>query len=725
MLSFSRGVLRWQQLQPQLSVKVFIQPLYSQLNPGIGDCPLGCDRACKVVSQTPQLQPAIDHSCPLSRHQAETYVQVVTGTADIIFNTAATGDGKSLAAFLASLLNPSFRIMGLYPTIELVEDQTRSQSQWQSLFGWNAEERIDRLFGEELSRRVQQADSNKFQELLLSIQTKPILLTNPDIFHLITHHQYRDPAYSNALLPLALAEFPDLWVFDEFHIFGAHQEAAVLNSLALIRRTQSDRRPRRFLFTSATPKPDFIAQLKQADLQVAEVRGRYADEPTPGYRQILQEIELKFVELKETDAIAWLDNHADEIRIILEAESRGRGLIILNSVAQAGRASRLLAERLPGVIVREISGRIDRQERSQTQADVQFVKQPVLIVGTSAVDVGVDFKIHLLIFESSDSATIVQRLGRLGRHPGFSAYKAFVLISGRTPWVMARLTEQLRFQHIDRSTLRAAIDVAFEPPKEFQDYRRKWGALQAQGMLWKMGEENAKVAQPIRNRLIADLKKIYGSSLNPWLNDWKDLGKTEVGKATQIELLRFRGGSALQAGVWDDQRFYTYDLLRLLPYALVEVVDRAEFLQAAIEAGHHEAAFPDRYIQTYLRIQEWVDDRFDLSLHCNRDSHELNCCQLSLINKLSLVGHPQAEVVTCLSSQKLLAYLVPVNHRQLNSHWEVSHALHLSPLFGLYRLTDGSEKAYACAFNQDALLLDALGGRLKKSCRTQPQSLIF
>jgi len=56
----------------------------------------------------------------------------------------------------------------------------------------------------------------------------------------------------------------------------------------------------------------------------------------------------------------------------------------------------------------------------------------VLVVGTSAVDVGVDFRIHLLIFEAGDSAIFVQRLGRLGRHSGFSTYKAFVLLSGRT-----------------------------------------------------------------------------------------------------------------------------------------------------------------------------------------------------------------------------------------------------------------------------------------------------
>lgn len=681
---------------------------------------------CQIYKQAPSLRPPPGCPCPLSIHQARTYAEVVHGTADVIFNKTTTGDGKSLSGYAPSLLNPNFRIMGLYPTIELVEDQTRSQQNWHTLFGLDADERIDRLFGEELSRRVRQTEnSNKFKELLLAIQHKPILLTNPDIFHLITHFQYRDPAYGNDLLPLVLAEFPDLWLFDEFHIFAAHQEAAILNSMTLIRRTQPNQRPRRFLFTSATPKPDFINQLKQSGLQTVEIEGSYANEPTPGYRQILQPSEMEFVELKNSDSLNWLAENADSIRATLQAEPQGRGLIILNSVAQAGQAARILERLLPEILVREISGRIDRQERLQTQEALKHATQPVLVIGTSAVDVGVDFKIHLLISESSNSATVIQRLGRLGRHSGFSAYKAFVLMPGRAPWIMSRLQERLQpEQQIARSELQEAIVEAFDAPQEFQEYRNRWGAIQAQGMLWRMGEGNTQVMQPVRERMITDLQKVYGSKLKPWLGDWKDLGKSDVGKATQKELLRFRGGSTLQAAVWDNNRFYTYDLFRLLPYALVETITREVFLEAATKAGLGEEAFPQEHIQIYLRVQKWVDDRFDISLHCNWNSSDLKCCELTLLSRLSLVGHPQSDVGKCLYSKKLLTFLVPLGIRQ--SQWEISRYLKLSPVFGLYYLTDGSNKqGYACAFNQDALLLEALSGRLTKFCRLQPQSLIF
>lgn len=648
-------------------------------------------------------------------HQAQTCAEIVSGTADIIFNKAATGDGKSLGAYLPSLLNSGFRIMGLYPTIELVEDQAEQLHRYHNLFGLDARSRIDRLFGEELSRRAKTADSNKFQELLRAIYHQPILLTNPDIFHLITHYQYRNPAYGNDLLPLALAEWPDLWVFDEFPIFGPHQEAAVLNSMTLIRRTQQ--RPRRFLFTSATPKPEFIELLRRSGLDVVEISGVYADGETPGYRCILQPVELELIALEE-EVVSWLTQFAPQIREILEAEVAGRGLIILNSVALAGRVTRQLQELLPGVAVREVSGRIDRQTRSGIQAELKDAPQPVLVVGTSAVDVGVDFRIHLLICESSDSATVLQRLGRLGRHPGFSAYKAFLLIPSHTPWIMAKLEEKLKSEReVSRGTLNEVISDAFNPPREFQEYRQCWGPLQAQGMFWRLSQENADITKDIRDRMSADLQRVYGSQLESARKKCFAIDRSPVGKEIRKELLRFRGSSALQAAVWDDSRFYSYDLLRLIPYATLEVIDRETFLSAAAKAGRDEEAFPDRYIQVYLKIAQWADIRFDISLHCNRSSKELKVGELSLVDKLSLVGHPQSDVVTCLVGKKLLAFLVPVNKRKPNSHWDVSHALNLSPLFGLYRLTDADLQPYACAFNQDALLLKALDYRLKKFYR--------
>ncbi|QIZ69863.1 type I-D CRISPR-associated helicase Cas3' [Oxynema aestuarii] len=707
-------------------MKLRLHGLHSQLNPGVGRCPLGCDRHCQVRERAPGLQPPPGATCPLSSHQAQTFAAVRFGDADLIFNKSATGDGKTLGGTLPTLLDPQFRLMALYPTIELVEDQTRQQQRYHELFGLQSRDRVDRLYGEELSRRVRERDSNKFQELLDAIYHTPILLTNPDIFHYITHYRYRQAAFDRALLPLALAEWPDLWMFDEFHIFGPHQEAAALNSLTLIRRSQQQRRPRRFLFTSATPKPDFIAQLARAEFKIAEIEGIYANETTPGFRQILQPVELEFVQLGDGDAVQWLVESADRLDRWLRGDRAGRGLIVLNAISSVNRAIAQLTERLPGVTVCEISGRIDRRERGRIQAQLQASPDPVLVVATSAVDVGVDFRINLLVFESSDAATVVQRLGRLGRHPGFSHYRAAILIPKQMPWVMPRLGEWGdRQEPVGRPELQEAIAIAFDPPKSFAEYRQKWGPLQAHGMLAEISRESNKVSEILRDRMREDLGRVYGDRFDRYRKCWFALGKNPVGKATQKELLRFRGATAIQAAIADGSRIYTYDLLRLLPYTWIERCDRETFLEAARTADCSPDAFDDRYIHVYLKVREWLDNRQSLSLQTQRDTDELKTCELTLLDRLAIVGHPQPEVSTCLQRRKLLAFLVPVHRSQPSSHWQVSYTLQLGPHFGLYRLTDAGGNAYACAFDRDALLLDALKFKLRRFCRTQPQSLIF
>ncbi|MFM7366599.1 MAG: helicase-related protein, partial [Sphaerospermopsis kisseleviana] len=113
---------------------------------------------------------------------------------------------------------------------------------------------------------------------------------------------------------------------------------------------------------------------------------------------------------RESDAFSWLIQEHEQIKNILHKEGKGRGGIILNSVALVSRTVRELNKLMsPEVKVLEISGRIDKQEREKIHHELENSQQPVLIVGTSAVDVGVDFRIHLLIFEASDSATFIQR----------------------------------------------------------------------------------------------------------------------------------------------------------------------------------------------------------------------------------------------------------------------------------------------------------------------------
>ncbi|WP_236104094.1 type I-D CRISPR-associated helicase Cas3' [Sphaerospermopsis reniformis] len=683
-------------------------------------------QSCKVKQQAPNFGEG--NNCPLSSHQAETYHAIINSDAEIIFNTSATGDGKSLAAYLVSLLNSDFQVISLYPTIELVADQKRQIINYYQKFNLLEIDEIESLYGAKLAELVEQGEkTNKFKELLRIIKHKSVILTNPDIFHLATHSRYQNPAYSRAELAITLGRNPDLYIADEFHIFGSHQEAAILNSLLLIRHNRPKKRPLRVLFTSATPKDNFVKLLKNADFKVTSIKGEYESKPNPGYRQICQPIDLEFVQLdRESDAFNWLIQEHEQIRNILHQEGKGRGGIILNSVALVSRTVRELNKLMsPDVKVLEISGRIDKQEREKIHNDLENSEQPVLIVGTSAVDVGVDFRIHLLIFEASDSATFIQRLGRLGRHSGFNHYQGFVLLSGRTPWIKSRLEEKLTNLEYDRDQFQEIITEVFNAPTVFTEYPKYWGALQAQGMLFNMGSKKAGVIEQLKDKISEDLRLVYGEQLDKKRGHWFALGKDEkgVGKAVQQELLRFRGGSDLQAAVWDEGRFYTYDLLRLLAYAEVGIIEREEFLKAAVNADHSHTEFPEKYIQVYLKVQKWSDQRYNIELECDRSSDEIQQCILTFVDKLSIVGHPQTEVNRCLKRQKLLGFLVPVNRTPNNSHWQISQTLYLSPTFGLYRLKDSDGQFYGCTFHQDALLLEAVKWKIRRCERSK--SYIF
>jgi len=88
-----------------------------------------------------------------------------------------------------------------------------------------------------------------------------------------------------------------------------------------------------------------------------------------------------------------------------------------------------------------------------------------------------------------------------------------------------------------------------------------------------MSRGNAGVMQQVQE----SMRGIYGESMvSNWIRN-EDTGLLWAGchwKSDSRGLLRFRGGSDLQRF---GRSFYIYDLLRLLPYAEVEVIDRETF----------------------------------------------------------------------------------------------------------------------------------------------------
>src|SRR5271157_2997134 len=69
-------------------------------------------------------------SMRLLKHQVATYEAFNDPDVDVIFNTAMTGDGKSLAAYLPAFKDNK-QIIAMYPTNELIQDQHGSLPKYQ------------------------------------------------------------------------------------------------------------------------------------------------------------------------------------------------------------------------------------------------------------------------------------------------------------------------------------------------------------------------------------------------------------------------------------------------------------------------------------------------------------------------------------------------------------------------------------------------------------------
>ena len=89
----------------------------------------------KLANQIPlNLQMRLPAGWRLSQHQVDTYAALTQPDGpDVVFNTAMTGDGKSLAGQLPSLVEGWKRpLFAMYPTNELIRDQHRqAKKTWQ------------------------------------------------------------------------------------------------------------------------------------------------------------------------------------------------------------------------------------------------------------------------------------------------------------------------------------------------------------------------------------------------------------------------------------------------------------------------------------------------------------------------------------------------------------------------------------------------------------------
>ncbi len=665
----------------------------------------------------------------LAWHQAETWAALSDSSIDVVFNTAMTGDGKSLAAYLSVMTGKNYT-MAMYPTNELARDQERQVQHYKAEFDPEYDPQIYRLTGATLESFVEE---NQLPSKLVGISSlsdnSEILLTNPDIFHYIHDFRYvrHNPKNPNKgdnpdRLFRKIDESYKIFIFDEFHIFSSPQVASILNSLLLIKHTSGARK--KFLFLSATPSELLKGFLKRANLNYRVINPaeedayRFSKDEAEGWRQISQPITLNFPNDLQPNARSgydWIIENAESLILQFFLDYPGsKGAIILNSIASVYRLLGVLKPLFEQhhLTVLPNTSLTGESERSRSVSDAD------LLIGTSTIDVGVDFKINFLIFEAADAGNFIQRFGRLGRHEGFPTYQAYALIPS---FLVARLFQGCKEKpallsdrdEYDRIYFTNAVRNAWTFVNQFEKYPSRWGGIQAAFVYNELKQTKyMKEAYPnAAQDFGADIQKALGISIRQKFGQIRELNDTG-GKAILNEAKSFRGSSQLNCAIYDAtnpneperDRFKTYNLPGLLSNFVIESITKADFIAAAQQAGVATRRFED-YSLCHLRLLGYRDVRENWHFY-----HDGDVSQLARLGKVQVlkglhVTIGENAISKALYRRGIVCYISDRRRDELRAKLGLPMQFQA---YGLSDCRDDRDPPYTIAFGQSALMLETL-----------------
>lgn len=682
----------------------------------------------------------------LAWHQIETLKALRDPAIDVVLNVAMTGDGKSLAAYL-EVLQGECSAIGFYPTNELARDQETQTKHYIAKFHLPNNPRVARLSGAELEIYAESEGLRKAAAIATRTSQSEAVLTNPDIFHYLHRGAYLVPGDSPDKLWGRIDKDFDLFIFDEFHVFAAPQISSVINTLLLIHCTN---RRKKFLFLSATPDEQLIQRLSKAGFRCQVInpiqRDKYQFPDTleqqeqlkaKNWRQVAREIKLNFVPLGSGSKAseAWLQDNANLILKQFQHYPGSKGAIILNSIASVKRLTPIFKELLESqaLTVGEntgLSGKTDREK--SLSAD--------LILGTSTIDIGVDFKINFLVFESSDAGNFIQRLGRLGRHDGyekdgqpiqFTKFTAYALVPNS---LLTRLfeIESPPLQNeatYDRPSLNQAILEKYRVINDFEGYYKRWGAFQSLFLGRKLADKTIqqqyagslavfqKSCEQVFERQFCQLSGL----VKGWGQEWQRLSGKEEGNPIYEDACSFRGSSSLQCGLYDltepneADRFKTYDLPGILSNVEIELWTETAFLRSlqetAARVGQPIPKGRFSYCLAFMKLVSYWEERSNWRFIYPGDLAGIaNARKVQVLTGLE-IWQPNnrwaGEINKRLRKEGLVCYVITGHVHKVRAYLRLPMHFQIYPISDRYSFHDPTAP-YSIAFGQSALLLDTL-----------------
>ncbi len=685
----------------------------------------------------------------LAWHQIETLKALRDPNVDVVFNTAMTGDGKSLAAYL-EVLQGECSAIGLYPTNELARDQEIQTKNYIAQFKPTNDPRVVRVSGAELEIYAENEGLKKSAAIATRTSQSEVLLTNPDIFHYLHRGAYITPDDSPDKLWGRIDKDFDLFIFDEFHVFSAPQIASVINTMLLIHCTN---RRKKFLFLSATPDEQLIQRLRQAGFRCQVInpieKGKYQFPDTleqqqqlqsANWRQVARSIQLSFVALDSSPKAseAWLKENANLIASHFEQHLGSKGAIILNSIAAIKRLTPFFQKLLQplGLTVGENTGLSGRETREQSLA-------ADLVLGTSTIDVGVDFKINFLIFESSDAGNFIQRLGRLGRHDGYEQNGAQISFDGFTTYALVPnfFVERLFEAEVhplephgiyDRPFLNDIVWEHYRTINDFRGYYARWGAVQSFRLFYDLGrrtvphyaESREKFRKLCEQVFKTKLKSVAGH-VSGWAKEWHQLSGKK-GNPIADDACSFRGSSPLQCGLYDltesneADRFKTYDLPGILSNLEIEFRTEAAFLRSlqetATRTGQPIPKGRFAHCLAFMKLVSYREERSNWKFSYSGDLGEKsNVYKVQVLTGIEIYQSDNRwaiEINKRLRQEGLVCYVIRHPVYEVRSRLRLPMHFQIYPISDRYSFHDATTP-YSIAFGQSALLLDTLTHQLK------------
>jgi len=355
---------------------------------------------------------------------------------DAILLLTKTGSGKTVAAYLPAIKRGE-SVFAVYPTNALSKDQKRSLKfilkRERISYKEITPENIDEKYGDETYHIIEvNADClREYQKKfgvksngeallrLIKLDKKKIVLINPDILFLILSLRY-----ANSPDILAHLSGYDTIIIDEFHLYTDVLLGQTCFMLFLCKQMSLFKK---FVFLSATPDEDVMAYLDKIFQPLKIRQSKESTYPLAKRKVIAFPVELRTVVYADSDdkleKIASLVKKLwNEVGLLKKKhrQSNREGnyvplVVVMNSVIEAQTLESMLMD--DGVPQEEIAS-----IRGLTSVEMRDVRNKSIVVGTAAIEVGVDFKMDYLIFEAGDVASFMQRFGRLGRHSRGTAY---------------------------------------------------------------------------------------------------------------------------------------------------------------------------------------------------------------------------------------------------------------------------------------------------------------